>query len=166
MSQANNKNEILNNIDKKEMELSQLKHEYNELVSIEKRAILSSKKLEPMAKSKYLHGFEFESSSSRTEQYLEFHKVFKKEFTELMKPIVSEIEFSKPNHFDVSGFFKTQKGNVFYFSLSDLRWSKNHLMYRTAKDFKDYTGGANQEIAFDNIEKLPELIEKYEGRIK
>jgi len=149
---------LLNQIDKKEMELSQLKHNYDVVIKTEKGKVLQNKNGDLMAKTKYLLGFKFESSSCQTPQYLEFHRVFKKEFSELMKPVISEIKFSKPNHFDVAGFFKTKKGKVFYFSLSDLRWNKDSLMFRTAKDFDDFTGGSNYKIPMNEIEKIKEAV--------
>ena len=93
---------------------------------------------------------EFESSTGRTPQYMEFHRTFKREIKKLLEPHVKRIEVSKPNHFDVSGFFELNDGRIYYFSLSDLRWSKEKLLVRTAKDFKDYTGGMNQYIPLDD----------------
>lgn len=93
----------------------------------------------------------FESSSSKTPQYLLFHKLFKREFTkELTKLGCKAISVHKPNHFDVSGFFTDPNDQVWYFSLSDLRWSKDKLLIRTAKNYTDFTGGGNQYISFDN----------------
>lgn len=98
----------------------------------------------------------FESSSGRTPQYLEFHRTFKREFTKWLAELGAvDIQISKPNHFDVSGFF-TLRGQTWYFRLEDLRWSKNKLLIRTARDNKDYTGGSNQyaaltaQAAFEN----------------
>ena len=94
-------------------------------------------------------GFDFESSSTRTPQYLEFHRVFKREFTQLLHPYISAIEISKPNHFGVSGFFELPDKRIFYFSIGDLRWCKNSMLIRTATSFKDYTGGRNNDIPLD-----------------
>lgn len=89
----------------------------------------------------------FESSSTRTPEYLAFHRLFKREFTKLLTDLgCSAITFGKPNHFDVSGFFTDPAYQAWYFSLSDLRWSKDKLLIRTAKDYKDYSGGSNQYI--------------------
>jgi len=93
----------------------------------------------------------FELSSGRTPQYLAWHKLFKREFTAFLKSIgVTDIKVSKPNHFDASGFFKLSDGRIFYFSISDLRWFKDTMLVRTAKDFSDYTGGQNHNITLDN----------------
>ena len=93
----------------------------------------------------------FESSSGRTPQYLAFHRLFKREFTAYLKECgAREIQFSKPNHFDATGFF-TINDQPYYFSLSDLRWSKDTLLIRTAKDYRDYHGGTNQFVRLDSI---------------
>jgi len=92
----------------------------------------------------------FESSSSRTPQYLDFHRTFKREVKNLLKPYINRFEVFKPNHFDAGGFFELKNGKIFYFSLSDLRWDKTFLI-RTAKDFKDYTGGSNQYLDIDDL---------------
>ena len=91
----------------------------------------------------------FESSSTETPEFKEFFKVFKKEFTKELKDNgVTKVVFSK-GHFDISGFFT--KGRSWYFSLSDVRGSDYlinsgrpvTMLYRTARDFSDYTGGSN-----------------------
>lgn len=87
----------------------------------------------------------FESSSGRTPQYLSFHRLFKKEFTAfLTKYGAKDIQISKPNHFDASGFFATADGRIFYFSIGDLRSFKENMLVRTAAHFKDYSGGRNE----------------------
>ena len=135
-------------INKKERELNNLRDKYDKEIQLEKEKVLKSKG-DNLKKSLYLLSFDFESSSQRTPQYLEFHRTFKREFKELLKPYVKEIEISKPNHFDISGFFKLNDDRIYYFSLSDLRWSKDSLLIRIAKDFKDYTGGSNNNITLN-----------------
>ena len=93
---------------------------------------------------------EFISSSQRTEQYLSFHRLFKSDFKKLLKDYCSEILISKPNHFDITGFFKLNNGKIYYFSISDLRYSKDSMMIRTAEHFKDYTGGSNNFLNLDD----------------
>ncbi len=152
--------ELLQEIETKEDELSQLKQEYNDAVEKEKNEVLNSN-LTGMKKSLYLLGFEFESSSQRTPQYLEFHRVFKREIKKLLKPYIKEIDVHKPNHFDVTGFFRTNNDKIFYFSVGDLRWDKEAMMIREAKDFKDYTGGRNQDIELNEkfAEELIKMVE-------
>ena len=145
------KQELLIKIRDNLKEINELQNQYDNIIETEKKKVLSQK-TNGLKKSLYLWGFEFESSSVRTQQYLEFHRTFKKEFTELLKPYCSEIEISKPNHFDVSGFFKTNKGKIYYFSISDLRWDKKEVLIRTATDFNDYVGGSNNFISFEKLE--------------
>lgn len=46
-----------------------------------------------------------------------------------------------------SGFFTSKTGQVYYLSCSDIRhWGYEKLLYRTAKDYKDYTGGQNMYV--------------------
>jgi len=97
----------------------------------------------------------FESSSTLTPEFAQFYRTFKSEFTKELKSIgATMIEFSR-GHFYVSGFFTTPDGQAWYFSLSDVRGMEyglkmnpdscmNKLLYRTAKHYKDYTGGHNR----------------------
>jgi hypothetical protein len=96
----------------------------------------------------------FESASYRTPQYLTWHRTLKREFKKFLESLkCTDIQISKPNHFDGSGFFRAPSGQIFYFSVSDLRWAKNNMLVRTAKGFSDYTGGHNQyaSLAFPTV---------------
>lgn len=98
----------------------------------------------------------FESSSGLTPEFAQFYRTFKSEFTKELKSIrATNIVFSR-GHFYVSGFF-TVDDQAYYFSLSDVRgmdysllWNPDNcmsqLLYRTAKNYKDYTGGMNQYV--------------------
>jgi hypothetical protein len=141
-------NDTMKQIEVKRLELARLENQYNDQIEAERTAILKGKS-DGISKSLYLLGFEFESSCSRTEQYLEFHRTFKRELTNVLKPLCSKIEIGSPNHFDVSGFFQLLDGRIFYFRLEDLRWSKDNILVRTAKHFKDYSGGSNGFIKLD-----------------
>ena len=97
----------------------------------------------------------FESSSSCTPEYLAWHRLFKREFNAFLKKYGSnDIQISKPNHFDVSGFFKLKDGQSWWFRIEDIRWSKSTMLIRTAKDFKDYTGGHNRFLRLNSIENF------------
>jgi hypothetical protein len=97
---------------------------------------------------------EFESSSSKTPEYLAWHKLFKKEFTKfLTNKGASNIVIGKPNHFDMSGFF-TLGNTIWYFSISDLRGFKDTMLIRTAKHYQDYTGGTNQYLPLSTVERF------------
>ena len=93
----------------------------------------------------------FQSSSGLTPEFAEFFKTFKSEFTkELKSQGATNIVFNR-GHFYVSGFC-TINNQVWYFNLSDVRDMEyclnqscmGKLLYRTAKDYKDFTGGQNR----------------------
>jgi hypothetical protein len=89
---------------------------------------------------------EYESSSSKTPEYLVFCRVFKKQFTKLLKGNfeIHKIDYGKSQcHFGFSGFFQLVNGQIWYFSIGDLRWDKSFLI-RKADSFTDYTGKTNQ----------------------
>lgn len=61
------------------------------------------------------------------------------------------------NYYDVSGFVRGN-GKCVYISLPDLRYQDDwvsRILIRTAKDFKDYSGGRND---YTTIEDLPMKI--------
>lgn len=91
----------------------------------------------------------FESSSVTTPEFASIFRTFKSEFTKELKSIgATDIQFSR-GHFYLSGFFTASSGQIYYFSISDVRGSEYRLpqlMYRTAQHYKDYTGGCNQWI--------------------
>lgn len=103
-----------------------------------------------MKQTLILFNQEFISASNRTPQYLEFHRTFKREFTKALSLVgCTNVDIGKANHFDVSGFFTAPNGQIWYFSISDLRWSKEKMLIRTAKHYKDWTGGSNQYVKID-----------------
>ena len=99
----------------------------------------------------------FESSSGTTPEFKAFYQTFKREFTrELMSIGATNVQFNR-GHFYVSGFFTSATGQIYYFSLSDVRgmdytimWNPDscmaQLLYRTADSYKDFTGGMNQYV--------------------
>jgi hypothetical protein len=112
-----------------------------------------------MKKTLMLLKIEMQSSSGLTPQFKEFFNTFKKEITAILKQHnCSDIIVSR-GHFYISGFFTLPNGQIYYFSVSDVRgmhygFNKPQLMYRTAKHNKDYTGGSN---CFVNIEDFANL---------
>jgi len=151
-----NELELLENIQQKEKELLNLNIEYEKVKEEKEKKVLKNKGFE---RTLFLLNQEFESSSSRTPQYLKAHRYFKKDFIDVLKPFCKDILIHKPNHFDITGFFELNDGRIYYFSIGDLRWDKTFLI-RTAKDFKDYTGGSNNYIDLNNnfVENLLKYI--------
>lgn len=92
------------------------------------------------------------TNSKHDPEFKKFTSLFKSFMkTELEKIKATNIVFSV-GHYYISGFFTNANGQPFYFSISDVRGSlpvsgyQHPLMYRTAKDYKDYTGGSNRWI--------------------
>lgn len=136
------------------MTLSEIEQQIQELES--KRDQIKEADFKKASKHWFtlLHA-KYESSSTRTPQYLTFCRVFKRQFKKLLNETfdIEKIEISKPNHFDQTGFFELKNGNIYYFSIGDLRWDKGFLI-RTAKDFKDYSGGSNDYCNTEDFESF------------
>lgn len=104
---------------------------------------------------------EFESSSGRTPEYLAWHRTFKREFTKFLEARgCTEIAIGKPNHFDMSGFFRNKNGQLWYFSISDLRGFKDKMLIRTAKHNRDFTGGMNQYASLHTVERFTDNFDR------
>ena len=93
------------------------------------------------------------------------------EFTLFSMDFMSYIDTHLPNnlvlarytvgHFCVSGFITNKDtGKVACFNISDVRYFQNswfsNVLYRTAKDVQDYSGGIN------HFAKLPDLLDYIE----
>lgn len=102
----------------------------------------------------------FESSSGLTEEFKDFFKVFKREISKELRNVGASNINLKRGHFYISGFF-TIKEQAYYISLPDVRdigyglrtnsnSCMNQLLYRTAKDYKDFNGGSNNYVKIEN----------------
>jgi hypothetical protein len=92
---------------------------------------------------------DFESSCSKTPEYLAWHRLFKREFTKFLTECGGrDVQIGKPNHFDMSGFF-TLSGQMWWFRIEDLRWSKQNMLIRTVQSYQDYYGGFNKYVPLD-----------------
>lgn len=88
---------------------------------------------------------------TQSDSFKSFARKFKNDFTkELIKKNCHITAFNR-GHYYVSGFFRNQYGKCFYFSISDVRYfGFGKMLYRTAKDEKDYTGGHNCYVNIEN----------------
>ena len=92
----------------------------------------------------------FESSSRKTPEFVSFSRLFKKAITRELNSIGATLTDFNTGYFYVSGFFR-KDGKCYYFSLSDVRhFANSDLLYRTAKDEKDFTGGHNQYVKIED----------------
>ncbi len=94
----------------------------------------------------------FESVSNETPQFKAFATAFMSDIKKILlknelinKP--EDVKFSKL-HFEVSAFIQLKNDKIFYINTGDVRLHRGALLLRTAKDFKDYTGGKNEYILF------------------
>ena len=94
---------------------------------------------------------EFESSTANTQQSLAFMKEAKKWLRDFcINHGYTDFKFSV-GHFYFSGFFKAGE-RWWSFSSGDLRLCGifGTMLIRTANGLKDYTGGRNQSVKYDD----------------
>ena len=93
------------------------------------------------------------------EDFKKFCREFKSMINEQLK-LVGGTNYKQNNgHYYISGFF-TVGEQVYYINFSDVRYNNGSttLLIRTAKDYKDFTGGTNHYIEIKDemfINKLP-----------
>jgi len=88
----------------------------------------------------------------------EFKSFFRKEKNRLTKILTEKgctnIDLSYGFYY-FSGFFTAPSGQVYYISCSDVRhFEYEELLIRTAKDYKDFTGGTNQYCGISKNELM------------
>jgi len=85
------------------------------------------------------------SGSDLGQDFKDFFRKEKSRLTKILKEKgCTNIDMSYGFYY-FSGFFTSPSGQVYYFSCSDVRhFGYEKLLIRTAKDYKDYTGGSNQ----------------------
>lgn len=97
----------------------------------------------------------FVSSSETTPEFKWFTRTFKSEFNKLLKKIGCTGLECHNGHFYISGFFNSANGQLWYFSLSDVRgmFRGGSLLVRTAEHRKDYYGGTNRYADMNSLEE-------------
>ena len=97
---------------------------------------------------------EFESSSSKTPQFNEFAKMFKKALQEQCDLAGANLHSVNVGHFYLSAFVE-KNGKFVYISISDVRHFPNswftNVLIRTAKGDKDFSGGSNNYSDLQNL---------------
>lgn len=103
----------------------------------------------------------FESSCYKTEEFRAFARNFKKAIKDELENAGAKLIEYSVGHFDLNGFYQVND-RVGYFSLGDVRGGhlRAQIMFRTAKNTKDYSGGQNNwaYIAPGVGKKMAELI--------
>jgi len=89
----------------------------------------------------------------------EFKKLFRaerKRITEILTKMgCTEIKMDYGFYF-FSGFFTSESGQIYYLMvhIDERPTSYERIMFRTAKDYKDYSGGSNQWIDKDKVSEM------------
>lgn len=107
---------------------------------------------------------EFESSTTKTEQF----KTFAREYKACIKKLTSnqfELVGFSVGHFYISGFLKNKDNDkLVYFSCSDVRFFVNgwhdFMLIRTAEHDKDWTGGNNHNVSLERLNEKAEQLTK------
>lgn len=105
----------------------------------------------------------FESSAFETPEFKKFASSFCRALRKDVKEGDFEIVNISKGHFEISGFLKhKESGKFIYFAIPDVRWGTlgtwyDHVLYRTAKDDRDFTGGHNN---FCPLSKLLACVAK------
>lgn len=101
----------------------------------------------------------FVSSSGKTPEFMDFTKTFKAELHSVLKVMRCQNITFNVGHFYISGFFDDANGQLWYFSIDDVRWmSDMTLLVRTAQHRKDYTGGTNQYAPLNNLQQTLSVL--------
>ena len=91
----------------------------------------------------------FESSAYKTPEFEAFCRTFRNEFSKELKSIGATDRTFRIGHFEIFGNY-TINNQPFYFSLSDVRFfPEAQLLYRTCKDYSDYSGGYNRYVKIE-----------------
>jgi len=128
-----------------------------------KKQKVFKKRRYPMQKVAIALQQEFESSSQLTPQFAEFYKLFKREFTKMLKKNFDIVKIRiRLGHFYISGFFQLTDGSIFHFHLGDVRWDcfgdGKKLLIKTANSFEDYVSGNYNFVDVDDIEKIKQIV--------
>ena len=81
-----------------------------------------------------------------SDDFKKFVRTFRSEFKKEVAKIDGENVEINGGHYYLYGFF-TLNNQPYYISISDVRhWEITDILIRTAKNYKDYTGGTNRYI--------------------
>ena len=112
-----------------------------------------------------------ESSSMKTDELKITYKMFKQGLKLLLTTINNTNEdinivkwTTSLNHFYITGFIELENNKFVYFSIEDLRGGCK-FMIRTAKDFKDYTGGQNNYLNIDDFSLFKKDLTEFLKRV-
>ena len=92
-----------------------------------------------------------------------FMRIARRELKAIAQKIGASVVFTTGEYFEYSAFF-CKDGKYIYVHVGDVRYDKNwydKVLYRTAKNERDYTGGTNWHCGY---EELPsQLLDMFEN---
>ena len=108
-------------------------------------------------KAEKWRNYEFSTGATTGEDYTSFQKDARSDLNKMAKEEGLIVHSFNKNHYCFSAILKTQGGKYIYTSISDVRFFPNefldHVLIRTMKNEKDYTGGTNNYCLWSDIGK-------------
>lgn len=108
---------------------------------------------------RYLN-YEFSIGCYAGEDYKSFERKYINYLKDMCKENGWEFVWGHKNHYNFTACF-SYRGKYVYFSITDVRYWKNqwyyHILYRSMKHEKDYTGGRN---CYTDLPHLKEAISR------
>jgi hypothetical protein len=94
------------------------------------------------------------SGSDLSTDFKKFFRTEKSRLTKIFKAKgCTDIQMNYGFYY-FSGFLTAPSGQVYYFSCFDVRDSYTQLLIRRAKDYKDFTGGSNNFINVNEVDRF------------
>ncbi len=94
--------------------------------------------------------------SDLSEDFKKFFRAEKKRITKILTEMgCTNVQMDYGFYF-FSGFFTSSSGQTYYLMvhIDERPVSYKQILYRTAKDYKDYTGGGNQYVDKNKVSEM------------
>lgn len=108
-------------------------------------------------------GVTFESSCYETKEFASFARKSKNALKKECATYGLELKKFSKGHFEVSAFLQASSGKMCYLHIGDMRdgvRAFERVLYRTARDERDFSGGMNHFAPFANVvEEAAQLCE-------
>lgn len=92
-----------------------------------------------------------DAGGHKSASFKSFATKFRNDWKKELAKIDAELTTWTTGHYRVSGFFSTQDGQCWYFSISDVRYFRfGEMLYRRAKNERDYNGEVNQYVKIES----------------
>lgn len=106
-------------------------------------------------KAEKWRNYEFSTGATTDEDYTSFQKDARSDLNKMAKEAGMKIHGFNKNHYCFSAVLESSCKKYIYISISDVRFFPNqfldHVLIRTMKHDKDYTGGMNNYCLWQDI---------------